>query len=238
MTLFEAMKASHHIDEDGMILEDPNAGDGPNTGNGWHGWGILSCLLHARNEVVTEEIRELFFKCYNESVVNGYPGLVHRGPRKTEELIAHDDIIGFGVTSKYIDSGLMAALAFSHLKSSYGCYNNLEPGKWTARSFQMRHPSVLPALAGSALNGSGLGCAENFMAKAVMVTGSLSSSPRGRIIDWMVYKALEDNKDESVIRAREQWKQGLFKIFPKGMRDVFSAYHGADHPFVEYGVGC
>lgn len=235
MTLYEAMIASGHIDEDGMVLEDPNAGEGPNTGNGWHGWGVLSCLASIRGEV-REQMKADFHVAYMASVVNGHPGLVHRGPRKREELIAHDDMIGISVASKAIDNGLTAALVLAHLKKRAGSYNNLEPDKWTLRSFQVRHMNVLPTLYGAC--NLELGCLESSLAIINFISGSLSSSPRGRILDWMCYRMLTDTTNKSVLRAMEDWKSGLFKVYSKGMRDVFAEYYGVDHPFVEYGVGC
>jgi hypothetical protein len=236
MTLFEAMLATGHIDEDGMVLEDPNSGDGPNTGNGWHGWGVMSCISAIRGELSSEEMRHLFKECYSQSAVEGFPGLVHRGPRKKEEKIAHDDLIGLCVASKHLDGGLVALWAYHHLKKYFGTYDNLKPGAWSFRSLLVRQPIVLPVVTSCA--GVGLGALERSFAVFRLTVNSLSSSPRGRILDWLLYCALSEEKSISVIRAREQWKVGLFKKYPKGMRDVFSSYYGVDHPFVEFGVGC
>lgn len=235
MTLYEAMIASGHIDEDGMVLEDPNSGDGPNTGNGWHGWGVLALLSKIRGEV-SNQMQADFQLCYLSSVVKNYPGLVHRGPRKVEELIAHDDLLGLCVASWSLDNGIIATYALSHIKKKAGCYDNLNPDKWSFRSLLVRHSVVLPLL--RSCSNTEMGCLENCLACFTLISGSLSSSPRGRILDWMLFSTLKNSKDNSVLRAMNSWKHGLFKHFPKGMRDVFAAYYGTDHPFVEYGVGC
>lgn len=231
-----------YIDEDGLVLERPNESSGPETGNGIHGSSlaeifrvilgqssvaqveafsrvIRSCEVYPTDlpPEVTERTRDLF----------SIRGLYHRGPRKTQELEAHDDYIALCAASS-MTGAVFAKDICRYGEKNFWSFNNLEPGKWTLRTFFARHPGFYQFVRICA--GQSPGPLGDAILAMSLVFNAFSRSEGGKILAWMKVQALSGRLSLTDL-AIDFWRWKLLRDHPDGMREVFKKYYGPAHPF-------
>lgn len=234
MTFDEALK--RYTDEDGLILERPNMSDGPETGNGIHGLCLANLIRYKRGELKREHVWD-FIRIIESCEVRPKPwlpsiaGLYHRGPRKTGELIAHDDyrmlsavssLIGAPFAREIVQHGNVGTLGWS--------FNNLEPFKWTLRTWHRRFPGVVPLY--KICGGMAPWPHEIEGLKSVLWFAPCSDNAGSWILNFAAVEALRGRLAE-VDLVIERWDTQL-KSKWGSLAALMAAYYGPQHPFSCY----
>lgn len=225
MTRFdEALKP--YTDEDGLILERPNSSPGPDTGNGTMNLCVAEIVRFIRGESSTENtlrVKEILETCE----VLGYPGLFERGPRKTD-LDSHDNRRAIAALSNILNLPFATDIVF-HGKTNWWSYNNVDPGVWSFRSWDGRMPGLVATYKLAAR--LDIGFIDRSEIAGTLYYGARSSDPHSRLLDWFTILVV---KRSLCFGAHDAWWEGLFKSFPRGMKDVLEAVYGKDHPIAVY----
>lgn len=216
-----------YIDEDGLGLERLNSSPGPETGNGPHILAIMELIRLLRGESKPEQVLNVQ-SVIKSCQVPDCPGLFNRGPRKIGDLNSHDNYRAISALSYRLN------LPFAKDIHRYGktylwMYDNTRPGALTLSTWQRRFIGVVPTYR---MNAGVASCwPDEAEISLTLRLGSDSEEPRSRILDWFTVLSVEGRAcDEAVAR----WREGLYKKFPGGMREVFEKYLSPAHPCVVY----
>lgn len=184
----------------------------------------LFCLKRSGglNEEDCQKWRKLMRSCQVR------PGLLKRSPVNSTDVEGNDDYIGYLAGCKLTGSGDYAREYLEYGRTNAGCYNNVNPNKWTLRSFLWRQPQLIAhAYYASASQMSGITCIIKHFVKLVWsLTMFLSSRMQplkdsdSRILSWLLYKTW-DKKGYFARRAVCGWLKRLRRDYPNGkMRAV------------------
>lgn len=226
-----------YVDEDDLVLEKPNSSPGPDTGNGIHGRCVAEIIRHLRGESKPEHVQR-FIKIIRSCQVPGWPGLYHKGPRKTGELISADDYRLLAAASFVLGAPFgfeIAAYGHGHQWT----YNNLVPGStglWKKDNYRACHRRFVGVVPGYLMSG-GLPCGVvgQFEISTALGLGALSSHESSRILDWATVLTVQGRCSDNAVGA---WRKGLRLRFADGMRGVMGSYYNKPdlppHPFATY----
>lgn len=228
MTSFDKYLAPF-IDEDGLVLEKPNAGPGPNTGNGIHGLCVVTLIKILRNEL-TEQDRTNFCRVIDSCRLpmpgtEGaffIAGLFNRGPRKTEELISHDDYRALASVSSLLGTPYHKWI-ISYGTKNLWIFNNLDPGSFSWSAWHGRFPGLVSTYRLMDTEGFTDQDVENVAQRMWMA--SLSSDPGGNLLTWLEASALR-GRFPTVDRYIATWRRSVGKCFGS-VGGLLEAYYGA-----------
>lgn len=126
-----------YLEPDGLV--DPKVNTGPSQiGNSVYR-SLYYVLLAVRGEL-DDLAKTTCLNSINKTRVPNEEGLFYRSSYKTDELQAHDDIIGVAAESYFVDNKAIANEILTHGKNNFWSYNTLEPSTWSLRTFFARHP--------------------------------------------------------------------------------------------------
>lgn len=233
MTAFDRALAPF-VDEDGLVLEKPNAGPGPNTGNGIHGLCVamqIKILLRDVSDDDVSKFCQIIDTCrVQEHTSFGGPieGLFHRGPRKKEELISHDDYRALAAVSYQLGTSHSTEIA-RYGQDHHWIFNNLEPGKFRWGAWHRRFPGLVGTyrlLTKSPEIKSNRKQDVDDVANKFWL-GKFGSSPGGHLLLWMEAHGLWGY--QRLDRYTIEWRRSVIRRWGS-IRGLMREYYKQDDP--------
>lgn len=132
---------SEYMDKALQVTVERGAPDN-STGNGLLHAGLFYTWLGSNGAMLEHDSGLYSTMCYRAQVDN-YPGLFHRSLWKKNEWQSHDDYVGI-MGAGYFAKSKVTGEVMKHGRGHWGCWNNLEPEKWTIRKFFPRFPWLWP----------------------------------------------------------------------------------------------
>lgn len=140
MTLREAIIP--YRDEQGFILPKLWGGSVKETENGLMYTSIYNLMLEEPTVGERDEFIRLVDSCSVEKDGKLYTGVYHRNPGQSDNLNGHDDIALVSAASAKLNT-IHKFQIYVHGKDYNWSYNNVDPEKWTFRSWHYRHFNVI-----------------------------------------------------------------------------------------------
>lgn len=225
-----------YFDEDGLVLEKPNSSPGPDTGNGIENLSIYMILLSLTNDIRQSDVEKfcsVIKSCQVSSYKNNYPpvpivGLYNRGPRKPDDLIGHDDYVVLSGVSAIVSPQFAKDIAQCGTERSWN-FNNVDPDKWTWKSWEGRFVYLIPYWK---ING---GMNAGFMGRFILTEYLqwANGDATNRTQQWIMCRSLM-GRAMQFDYAVSKWRRNMFKDYPCGMQSVFSERYNPTHPFAKY----
>lgn len=194
--------------------------------------GAKFSLLKDFNEL---NLQDLFD--YDEMVaaIEKQPGLLQRY-KKPDDQEAHDNYIGAVVASVVLDDGVLASRIVRYGRKNWYSWDNLNPGKWSGKTFFARHPGFWATLKAGA--DEWLNPFDQLMAfiDLVMLVFSEDGSS-GTLMDYLQYKVYTRKCSwiaEPLVRLGcVIFKAAYFRRHPKGIKESYAEYFGPEYPLAQ-----
>lgn len=207
-------------DSCGLILPKKWEGTPRETGNGLLYLGIFYLLLDDVNEEDEKKFTEIVRSCYEQT------GLLNRNPGQNDNLNGHDDYIGVCAASLKLNSPVGLEI-YDYGKAHNWCYNNVEPSKFTLRSWFARMPWNITHITRCAKKS--LFFPIEIVEKLTTIIG-ISSEASSNILTWCRLKSTDGWVWNIIKRI---WTYRINKKYGS-IQGLFAEYFGLDHPLVKY----
>lgn len=233
-------------DSDGLVTPNYRPQTKDETGNGILYTSIAHCLMVMRGELRDTYDYNMFY-CVMRScqvpdarprrlkpVPNVISGLFHRSPNKTQELQGDDDYIGVCAASKLMDAPFAREILKYGRKHRWS-FNNLEPGKWTPRTWFGRKPQFVAHVMFSACQMPPLYL--RLLWCASLLLSGLSRSSTGWMLSWLMTISAEGISpmcDQAISLWRCLLRRSKFKSMKGVLRDHLNPNGGIEHGLVRY----
>lgn len=224
----------HYLDEDGLVLPKKNT-DGPNeTGNNLYTW-IWFYLLWKREEQKDKALIHSFQQLASSLFVSGYPGLMFKSPGKINDEQSHDDYIWLTAASQIIDNGHIAYKVWFHGHNHCSTWNNLNPKKFTFRSWFGRFPWFICHFYYCCFKEPGLflSLAWYFRILCLGIFGSKSNTAWLLTYPMVVSRLSSGSIDKFIVN---KWNKKMRSIYSDGFKGVLAEHLELDHPILKYWV--
>lgn len=227
-----------YTDPDGLVTPVRNPGVAA-SGNGLLYTAVYNILL-CRKDLDTAADRRRFAETVRSCYAKGKDGalirgLLHRSPHKTEELEADDDYIGvcaaahalgcLDIATEILSYGLGSGPLFLSF-----VYNNLDPGRFTARAWLGRKGQFVAHL----FHCAGHRASWPYPAWWRYVVKSHLSAPeddhQAMLLTWLLVEASPKSERDTADRWWQEWNKRL--VYP--IKHALGMHLGHTHPLAQH----
>lgn len=220
---------AHFMDEEGLVsgVRDPGKWT---SGNGLLYTGIFYTLLCLRREVQPgdmERFKKTVNLCYVDRGSQVFPGLLERNDKRPD-LQAHDDYHGVVTASALLNTRHVHDV-FAWGYANNWSYNNVDPEKWTFRTWHGRFPGQVAYYTMAARENPGV---FGPCVLASKITTNALADPAdagGKILVWLM---IEGVKGQHALcdEAGRFWYERMRRDYGS-LGALFAKYFGPHHPF-------
>ncbi len=220
-----------YFDQYGLVTPSQNS---PYSSDNGLLYSSQAYILLKRHGEMKPEIESWFKRVVKSCEIE--PGLFQRLPLKHGKTRQQgpDDYIGLCAASQEI-----AERVWTYGKKHGFSYNNVEPGKWTLRSFIGRQPPFLAHVRRRTKRSIGF----LYRLSEYVSAGLTAKEPMGktsnRLLQQMIVDSIVDvervPKSKITIAMMTDWNRHFGPLYYEGsINGPVTIYFGKEHPFVNY----
>jgi len=164
------------------------------------------------------------------------PGLYNRWPGRNDGLVSHDEYHGIMYyASKYYKSIAEDIMEYAYTKGRKytlnGSFNNVDPGKWTGRSWQFRLPTTKAFYEACAGRKPGL-FSQLYYALGILTSATTNyGETSGKQLAWLTVGVMKKRPEWIIRGSIWLWRKMMRKKYPDGAREMLKIfYRDQNHP--------
>jgi hypothetical protein len=176
-------------------------------------WGMAGLKVNAHDFLSRESVRIV-------------PGLYRRYPGATDNSV--DNLVGVCCFGESFAKSIL-----TYCESTRFSYDVTKPGHFTLRYWFGRFVGFPPFVKAAAGKKIGIGSQILFSLACLFTLIGSRTDVGNRQLQLLMNDVLY-GKYRLVDATIRFWGKRMKKMYPNGAKDIFSLYHGPNHPFVKY----